>query len=91
MAPSERERTVRTGGVVELRLVLKASRGGDLRVSHLWTPPAGMSCDAPPDRASSEKTPCTRLRGGLPDLSRGFMGTMPSLPFWRTKTAVEAR
>ena len=73
------------------RLLLNASRGGDLSVFPFLD--AGRGHDLPrrvPSCASSENTPCSIFRGGLPRLSMGFMGTMPSLPFWRTKTAVEA-
>ncbi len=89
--PSRIVRDVRTGAVVATRLLANASRGGDFTVSH-FCPPAADTTGATVFLAGSEeKTPCSRFRGVLPFLSRGCMGTTPSWPFCRTKTAVVAR
>lgn len=88
--PSRIVRDVRTGAVVATRLLVNAPRGGDFTVSH-FCPPAAVSVGAIAFLAgSAEKTPCSRFSGVLPFLSSGCMGTTPSLPFWRTKTAVVA-
>lgn len=90
--PSRIEREVRVGAVAATRPLLMASRGGDFTVCHCCPCPAAADksgCVAPL-LASSENTPCSKFRGGLPALSSGFIGTIPSLPFWRTNTAVDA-
>jgi hypothetical protein len=89
--PSRIVREVRTGAVAATRPLASASRGGDFRVSHFWPAAADSVADITFLPDSAEKTPCSRFSGVLPPLSSGCMGTTPSLPFWRTKTAVVAR
>lgn len=90
--PSRMEREVRSGMVLGMRLLSNAREDGDFTVSHFSEP---LAVERRGCRmlvaASGEKTPCSRLRGGLPGLSSGLMGTIPSFPSWRTKTAVDAR
>jgi len=88
--PSRVVREVRTGAVVAARPLASASRGGDFRVSHFWPAAADRVADVTFLPDSAVKTPCSRFSGVLPFLSSGCMGTTPSLPFWRTKTAVDA-
>jgi len=89
--PSITVRETRAGGVVATRLLLSASRGADFKVSH-FCPCSAAAIDSPaPPPLATEKTPRSRFRGVLPFSSSGCMGTMPTVPFWRTKTAVAAR
>src|SRR5690242_10543232 len=90
--PPPLSRIVRgTSWGVELgtRPLFNASRGGDFTISQFRATPAEIRAGPAPLGVSTEKTPCSIFSGVLPRLSSGFIGTIPSLPFWRTKTAVE--
>ena len=91
LLPSRIELKVRSGAAEGTKLFCKASRDGDFMVSHFSLLFDARSGCVKPRVGSGEKTPCAKFSGGLPALSSGFIGTRPSLPFWRTKTAVDAR
>src|SRR5260370_19787387 len=89
--PSRMLFETRAGGVVATRLLLRALCGGDFKDSHFCPRSGTMACWLISLAPTAEKTPCSKFRGVLPFRSRGCIGTIPSCPFWRTKTAVTFR
>jgi hypothetical protein len=91
-APSSTVLETRTGGATGCAWLVKASLGAVFKVSHLCPTaaesPIPFTSFDPADGPRGENTPCSKFMGVLPLASSGCMGTKPTLPLLRTKTAV---